>query len=186
MVVISLDSPSCGVCLFDPSTGGCIGMLPERPRIVPFEVHLSRYFLYGDGQRTWAGIIQVVLPQLSDAKGSGSLNFTYFGATVPFRSSKRLENGDRGQAANSPMKTPTQTWWNTKAWSELSPLGLPQLSVGLGANSGKHKPRHHVYTNDYYSNLVPGLEHSVEWNSRKWNKVRTEFRQIISSENTEW
>ena len=38
---------------------------------------------------------------------------------------------------------------------------------GLGANSGKHKPRHDVYANDYYSNPIPGLEHSVEWNSRK-------------------
>ena len=67
-----------------------------------------------------------------------SLNFTYFGATVPFRSSKRLGKGDGGQAANNPTKTPTRTWWNTKAWSELSPPGLPQLSMGLGANSGKH------------------------------------------------
>ena len=104
MVVISLDSPSCGVCLFDPRTGGCIGTLPDRPRIVPFEVRVSQCCLYGDGQCTWAEIIQVVLPQLSDAKGSGSLNFTYFGATVPFRSSKRLGNDDRGQAANSPTK----------------------------------------------------------------------------------
>ena len=62
MVVISLDSSSCGVCLFDPRTGGCIGTLPDRPRIVPFEVRLSRCCLYGDGQRTSAGIIQVVLP----------------------------------------------------------------------------------------------------------------------------
>ena len=62
MVVISLDSPSCGVCLFDPRTGGCIGMLPDRPRIVPFEVRLSWCCFYGDGLRTWAGIIQVVLP----------------------------------------------------------------------------------------------------------------------------
>ena len=85
---------------------------------------------------------------LPDAKGSGSLNFTYFGVTVP-------------------TKTPTRTWWNTKAWSELSPPRLPQLSMGLGANSGKHKPRHHVYANDYYSNPVLGLEHSVERNSRK-------------------
>ena len=46
-------------------------------------------------------------------------------------------------------------------------FGLPQLFVGLGANSGKHKPRHHVCANDYYSNPVPGLEHSVERNSRK-------------------
>jgi len=60
----------------------------------------------------------------------------HIGATVPFRSSKRLGRGDRGQAANSPMKTPTRMWWNTKAWSELSPPGLPQLSVGLGATSG--------------------------------------------------
>src|SRR6185437_9031112 len=42
VVVISLDSPSCGVCLLDPRTGGCIGTLPDRPRIVPFEVRLSR------------------------------------------------------------------------------------------------------------------------------------------------
>ena len=62
MVVISLDSPSCGVCLFYPRTGGCIGTLPDRPRIVPFEVRLSQCCLYGDGLRTWAGIIQVVLP----------------------------------------------------------------------------------------------------------------------------
>ena len=62
VVVISLDSPSCGVYLFDPRTGGCIGTLPDRPRIVPFEVRLSRCCLYGDGLRTWAGIIQVVLP----------------------------------------------------------------------------------------------------------------------------
>ena len=33
-------------------------------------------------------------------------------------------------------ETPIRTWWNTKAWSELSPLGLPQLSMGLGATSG--------------------------------------------------
>ena len=45
--------------------------------------------------------------------------------------------------------------------------GVPQLSVGLGANSGNHKPRHHVYANDYYSNPVPGLELSVERNSHK-------------------
>src|SRR6185436_8284843 len=115
-----------------------------------------------------------VFLRLPEAKGSGSLNFTYFGAAVPFRSSKRLGKGDRGQAANSPTKTPTRTWWNTKAWSELSPPGLPQLSVGLGANSGKHKPRHHVYANDYYSNPIPGLEHSVKRNFRKCNKARTE------------
>ena len=47
-----------------PRSGGCIGTLPDRPRIVPFEVCLSRCCLYGDGQRTWAGIIQVVLPQV--------------------------------------------------------------------------------------------------------------------------
>ena len=63
MVVISLDSPSCGVCLFDPRTGSCIGMLPDRRRIVPFDVRLIWCCLYGDGLRTWAGIIQVVLPQ---------------------------------------------------------------------------------------------------------------------------
>ena len=63
VVVISLDSPSCEVCLFDPRTGGCIGTLPDKPRIVPFEVRLSRCCLYGDGLRTWARIIQVVLPQ---------------------------------------------------------------------------------------------------------------------------
>ena len=60
----------------------------------------------------------------------------HIGATVSFRSSKRLGRGDRGQAANSPTKTPTRMWWNTKAWSELSPPGLPELSVGLGATSG--------------------------------------------------
>ena len=64
VVVISLDSPSCRVCMFDPRTGGCVGTLPDRPRIVPFEVCLCWCCLYGDGQRTWAGIIQVVLPQL--------------------------------------------------------------------------------------------------------------------------
>ena len=52
MVVISLDSPSCGVCLFDPRSGGCIGTLPDRPIIVPFEVRSSRCCLHGDGQRT--------------------------------------------------------------------------------------------------------------------------------------
>jgi len=52
MVVISLDSPSCGVCLFDMRSGGCIGTLPDSPRIVPFEVRLSQCCLYGDGQRT--------------------------------------------------------------------------------------------------------------------------------------
>ena len=62
MVVISLDSPSCGVCLFDPRSGGCIGTLSNIPRIVPFEVRLSQCCLYGDGQRTWAGIIHKVLP----------------------------------------------------------------------------------------------------------------------------
>ena len=40
-----------------PRSGGCIGTLPDRPRIVPFEVNLSRCCLYGNGQRTWAGII---------------------------------------------------------------------------------------------------------------------------------
>ena len=64
VVVISLDSPSCRVCLFDLRTGGCIRTLPDRSRFVPFEVRLSRCCLYGDGQRTWAGIIQLVLPQL--------------------------------------------------------------------------------------------------------------------------
>jgi hypothetical protein len=34
------------------------------------------------------------------------------------------------------LRTPNRTWWTTKAWSGLSPLGLPQLSVGLGAISG--------------------------------------------------
>jgi len=63
MVVIPLDSPSCGVCLFDSRSGGCIGTLPDRPRVVPFEVRMSWCCLYGDGLRTWAGIIQVVLPQ---------------------------------------------------------------------------------------------------------------------------
>ena len=52
VVVISLDSPSCGVCLLDPRTGGCIGTLPDRPRIVPFDVRLCRCCLYGDGQHT--------------------------------------------------------------------------------------------------------------------------------------
>jgi len=65
MVVISLDLPSCGVCLFDPRSGDCIGTLPDRPRIVPFEVCLNRCCLYGDGQCIWAGIIQVVLPHVA-------------------------------------------------------------------------------------------------------------------------
>ena len=82
MVVISLDSPSCGVCLFDPRSGGCIGTLPDRPRIVPFEVRLSRCCLYGDGQRTWAGIIQVALPQLVSelqvyTRGVGTLKIDF-------------------------------------------------------------------------------------------------------------
>ena len=38
MVVISLDSPSCGVCLLDLRSGGYIGTLPNRPRIVPVVV----------------------------------------------------------------------------------------------------------------------------------------------------
>ena len=82
MVVISLDSPSCGICLFDPRSGGCIGTLPDRPRIVPFEVRLSRCCLYGDGQRTSAGIIQVVLPQLVSelqayTRGVGTLKIAF-------------------------------------------------------------------------------------------------------------
>ena len=71
-----------------------------------------------------------VFLRLPEAKGLGSLNFTYFGATVPFRSLKRLGNGDRGQAANNPTKTPTRTWWNTKAWSELSLRGYHNYSWG--------------------------------------------------------
>ena len=71
MVVISLDSPSCGVCLFDPRTGGYIGMLPDRPRIVPFEVRLCRCCPYGDRQRTLAGIIQVVLPHCTIEEKGG-------------------------------------------------------------------------------------------------------------------
>ena len=55
---------------------------------------------------------------------------SHIGATVPFQSSKRLGRGDRGQAANSPTKTRTQTWWNTKAWSELSPPGYHNYPWG--------------------------------------------------------
>ena len=36
--------------------------------------------------------------------------------------------------------------------TELSPLGLPQLTMRLDANSGKHEPRHNIYANNYYSN----------------------------------
>jgi hypothetical protein len=31
MVIVSLDSPSCEVCLIDPESGGFIGTLPDRP-----------------------------------------------------------------------------------------------------------------------------------------------------------
>jgi hypothetical protein len=63
---------------------------------------------------------------------------TYFGEAIPFQSLKRLGRGDWGNAAKSSTETPIQTWWITKAWLELSPLGLPQLSVGFDANLGKH------------------------------------------------
>jgi hypothetical protein len=56
MVIVSLDSPSCEVTLFDPVYRWFIGMLPDRPRdytvwstLEPSEVD----------SRTWAGIIQV-------------------------------------------------------------------------------------------------------------------------------
>jgi len=51
MVVISLDLPSCGVCLFDPRSGDCIGTLPDSSVWSVFEsmlplwwwpVHLNR------------------------------------------------------------------------------------------------------------------------------------------------
>ena len=82
VVAISLDSPSCGVCLFDPRTGGCIRTLPDRSRFVLFEVRLSRCCLYGDGLRTWVGIIQVVLPQLVSelqayTRGVGTLKIAF-------------------------------------------------------------------------------------------------------------
>jgi len=33
-------------------------------------------------------------------------------------------------------------------------LGLPQLSVGLGAILGNHKTKHHAYSIDYYSSFA--------------------------------
>ena len=54
----------------------------------------------------------------------------HIGAMVPFRSSKRLGRGDRGQAANSPTKTPTQTWWNTKASSSCHLRGYHNYPWG--------------------------------------------------------
>ena len=80
-------------------------------------------------------LLWYTLKGLTKKRSNKAITPWHIEATVPFRSSKRLGRSDRGQAANSPMKTTTQTWWNTKVWSELSPPGLPQLSVGLGATS---------------------------------------------------
>ena len=33
-------------------------------------------------------------------------------------------------------------------------LGLPQLSVGLGAILGNHKTKHHAYSIDHYSSFA--------------------------------
>jgi hypothetical protein len=70
-VIVSLDSPSCEVTLFDPVYRWFIGTLPDRPRdytvwstLEPSEVD----------SRTWAGIIQVGSATENKAKVARAYN----------------------------------------------------------------------------------------------------------------
>ena len=64
---------------------------------------------------------------------------------------KEVRKSGRGKAAKKLYENTNPNMVDCKGLTELSPLGLPQLSVGSGANLGKHSPRHHIYANDYYS-----------------------------------
>ena len=128
MVVISLDSPSCGVCLFDPRFSGCIGTLPDRPRIVPFEVHLSRCCLYGDGQHTWAGIIQVVLQQLVEARGVPLPTLTFTAAGRPLcRPGVRRRHRSDVDPERQRLRSNTSSHW--RIWLTSNPLSLTHILV---------------------------------------------------------
>jgi hypothetical protein len=50
---------------------------------------------------------------------------------------KDWEESNRGKAAKKLYKNTNPNVVDYKGLTELSPLGLPQLSGGLGANSGK-------------------------------------------------
>jgi len=49
-----------------------------------------------------------------------------------------MRKSGRGKAAKKHYENTNPKVVDYKDLIELSPLGLPQLSVGLGANSGKH------------------------------------------------
>ena len=117
----------------------------SKPRRSTREVKVPIYF------SITVVLLWFIRKGLTKKRSNIAITPRHIGVTVPFRSSKRLGRGDRGQTANSPTKTPIRMWWNTMAWSELSPLELPQPSVGLGATSGNRKYKHHVHTIDYYS-----------------------------------
>jgi hypothetical protein len=50
---------------------------------------------------------------------------------------KDWEESNRGKAAKKLYETPTRMWWITKTRQSCHLCGLPQLTMGLGANSGK-------------------------------------------------
>ena len=92
----------------------------------------------------------------------------YFGIRYLSNPRRDWEKGGREKAAKNPMKTPTRTWWNTKAWSELSPPGLPQTIRGVGRKL-RQLPSPDTTSMLEVTILVPyvELEHSIERSSRK-------------------
>jgi hypothetical protein len=67
----------------------------------------------------------------------GSLYFIYFGATGPFQLSKKTGKKVVGRRLPKALRNTNPHVVDYTGLSGLSPLGLPQLTVGLGATSGK-------------------------------------------------
>jgi hypothetical protein len=67
----------------------------------------------------------------------GLLYFTYFGAVGPFQLSKKTRKTVVGRRLPKLYENTNPNVVDYKGLTELSPLGLLQLSRGFGANSGK-------------------------------------------------
>jgi len=68
---------------------------------------------------------------------SGLLYYTYHGAAGPFRHSIKTGKKVVGRRLPKALRNTNPNMVEYKGLIGLSPLGLPQLSVGLSTNSGK-------------------------------------------------
>jgi hypothetical protein len=124
MVIVSLDSPSCEVTLFDPVYRWFIGTLPDRPR--DFTVW-STLEPSGVDSRTWAGIIQVGSATAITTNHHGDYSFGHLPpTTIPWRAS--LSSTEPRHRRTLPITDPVCHGSSLSICSPLQarlPQGLP-------------------------------------------------------------